>query len=148
MTTRPSPLTCEAVTCAANAACTLVDEQPRSVPRNEGFTGDGVTACADLDACSVTPCADNATRADEPAPSTEATCTCKPGYEGDPTTACSDIDACSSNECGANAVCSDQAAPALGFDCTCNPGFEGDARRVQRHRRLRRQRLWRQPLSV
>ncbi|KAI8498222.1 hypothetical protein Bbelb_241660 [Branchiostoma belcheri] len=117
--------------CGTNATCT---NTPGSFTCtcDTGYSGNGVN-CTDLDACSNSsnPCHAQATCTDQPAPSMDATCTCKDGFMGDGRvngTGCLDINACLANPCHANATCTDNPAPSLDASCTCNVGYTGDGR--------------------
>lgn len=111
--------------CHANAVCVSTDD--RAICQClEGFAGDGVEACTNIDECesSPGPCAANANCLDT---NGGFTCQCVGGYDGDPYIAgCTDINECTgtAHDCDTEpeATCGNTDGS---FDCTCPDGFAG-----------------------
>ena len=109
--------------CHADATCTNTAGSFTCVC-NDGYTGDGTNACANVDECA----ADTDNNCDANAVCTDTdggfTCTCGSGYEGTGDF-CADVDECAAGTagCHADATCTNTAGS---FTCVCNDGYTGD----------------------
>ena len=116
-------------TCTDNSTC-MNTGGGFTCPCNGGYTGDGKTACTNVDECTngTAVCDANATCSDTPG---SYTCACRAGYQDQsgtaPGTACQDINECDfgSDDCSDNADCTNTNGS---FTCACKPFFMGDGR--------------------
>ncbi|XP_078667358.1 uncharacterized protein LOC144909170 [Branchiostoma floridae x Branchiostoma belcheri] len=110
-----------------------LDGSTSATCQGDGTWSASVPECNDIDACLVRPCVTEATCADNPAPSLDATCTCNTGYTGDGHflgTGCSVYTASTISPpvtcqapCHAQATCQDVGSNP---NCQCNTGWAGN----------------------
>lgn len=115
---------------AANSLCTNLPGN-YSCGCKAGYSGNGITSCADINECALTGnasvCVANATCANTPG---NYSCTCPAGYSGDGRvngTGCTDINECAftgnASVCGANTVCTNTPGS---YSCACKAGYQGN----------------------
>jgi hypothetical protein len=91
----------------------------------EGYEGDGLTSCDDINACADDPCDALTDCTDLAAPSTGFSCsTCPPGYSGSGEHGCNDEDDCEGNPCGAAGECSNDGEGTGMWQCDCAIGYD------------------------
>ena len=106
--------------CHANAYCFIGDDGASCLCL-DGYSGDGMTICENINECLAEPCADNASCSDNDG---AFTCTCDLGYSGDPYVAgCTDIDECLDTPCALYASCTNLDPPGY-YSCACAEGWE------------------------
>jgi hypothetical protein len=92
----------------------------------EGYDGDGVAECSDVDECATgsDACSPDAVCTNEEG---SYACACSAGFSGDGKS-CSDVNECApggGSDCHANATCSNLAGS---FACACAAGYAGDGK--------------------
>ncbi|XP_078585797.1 uncharacterized protein LOC144867617 [Branchiostoma floridae x Branchiostoma japonicum] len=106
--------------CASNARCINSPYGSYTCRCPSGYTGDGTTACEDINECLPAPCSEfsNCTNT-----AGSYSCQCRDGYVGSGTV-CTEINECNSNPCNnIGGTCVDRIN---GYNCSCREGFAGD----------------------
>ena len=91
---------------------------------NEGYEGDPITECTDIDECLNDPCGKNEMCLNYDG---GHICKCAPGYESNLLDKCVDIDECSANNLNncdsVNGICFNYDG---GYTCSCKNGYKGN----------------------
>merc|ERR1711871_520319 len=112
--------------CHENGSCVFMGPGRHECRCRDGFKGNGVTECKEIDVCDPYLKACSAYATCKRGESDLALCACNKGYSGDGKV-CAYINKCaSSSACSSDATCHN-SGPGAAL-CHCNMGFKGDGK--------------------